>query len=142
MRIAESNINLTATRLFHQEQHTEESLEAWVGEERPEPKDRKPNLRGINGPLATDTIHLSTKGLAARAAAHRARHQIPPVKVEEAEPEKKKYIDAKLEAMRVTIEMLTGKKIKISDFSPEAPDTPEVQQPTQEGSPPQKVGWG
>lgn len=142
MRIAESNINLTATRLFHEEQHTEESLEAWIGEERPERGDKTPQVRNVRRPLSNDTFTLSARSLAAQASAHRARHHAPPTKVEETPSEKKQIIDPKLEAMRMTIEMLTGKKIKIADFSPDAPETQNIPDPTPENNPPQKVGWG
>lgn len=144
MRIEASSINLAATRSYYEEQRSEETLEAWVGDERPQQGAKTPQVRDISGPLAADTIALSAKGLAARAAAHRARHHPAPAKAEAAESEQKPRLDAKLEALRMTIEMMTGKKIRIGNFSPhetEAPTPTAPPQPPAENAP-ERVGWG
>ncbi len=140
MRIAESSINLTATRSFHEEQHTEESLEVWVGER----TEQGNNPNNPRGPQTADTIKLSARSLAAQASVVRARHQavVANPKAEAASVETKKILNAKLEALRMTIELLTGKKIRVANFSPHATATPEAAPAATENNQPQKVGWG
>ena len=144
MRIEASSINLAATRSYYQEQHSEESLEAWIGENRPQPgnSENTPARRPVGGPMDGDTVSLSARSLASQAAAHRARLPSPPAKVEEPETEKKPLLDAKLEALRMTIEMLTGKKIKVSNYTPHQPTAPEPNPAATADSEQQRVGWG
>ncbi|MDP2002380.1 MAG: hypothetical protein Q8J86_05555 [Desulfurivibrionaceae bacterium] len=134
MKIAAAGVSLASAHALHEEQTRQESLRFWVGDERPV-------FAGEEEPPAV-RVRISAE---ARQREQAVSQSLPGGDVAEAPaadaspPE-----DPKLTAMRLILEALTGRKIRITSFeplSPESPGTPQQGASPQE-SPPARQGWG
>ena len=136
MKIAAAAVSLASSHALHEEQTREESLRFWVGNERPV-------FAGEEAPAAAVQVRISPEGrqrqqtaiqpLAAAAAA-------PPDVSPPAE-------DPKLQAMRLILEALTGKKIRITSFEPVSSEDAGPYPGAAQGAnpaepPPARQGWG
>ena len=136
MKIAAAAVSLASSHALHEEQTREESLRFWVGNERPA-------FAGEEAPAAATQVRISPEGrqrqqtaiqpLAAAAAA-------PPDVSPPAE-------DPKLQAMRLILEALTGKKIRITSFEPVSSEDAGPYPGAAQGAnpaepPPARQGWG
>lgn len=136
MKIASSDL-LFATSHSTVTQHTvKETLKLWVG-------DQRPDFEGRSGPGANtprphgDVVNLSTQG---KATAEATRSD----KAAEVDPEKELEKNPKTQLIRLMIEALTGKKIKlvhVENSDTKSPSTPGQAQPSTQ-NPGQRAGYG
>jgi len=113
MKIENASLKMTSTHEFRQEQNREESLRSWVGQERP-------RFAGDGqGPDAVQ-VRLSPEALQLRAIA------APQPLADAAAVDQTPVEDPKLQTMRLILEALTGRKIRINHFEPTTPETPET----------------
>ncbi|MFA6499110.1 MAG: hypothetical protein WC256_08375 [Desulfurivibrionaceae bacterium] len=137
MKIAAAAVSLASTHALHEEQVREESLRFWVGNERPV-------FAGEEEPAAAQ-VRISQEGRQLQQAAAQplvAADGAAGTPSETSPPE-----DPKLKAMRLILEALTGKKIRITSFEPasseNAPPYPGAAQGTKPAeSSVARQGWG
>lgn len=118
MKIAASEVTLTAGHSFVSEQRSEESLRLLTREGRADPGERENPLGGL-----VDRVTLS--------AGIKNPSYIPPGKTSPVpdEPDNPAAEDPRLRAIRLTLEALTGKRIRVSSFSEYAGSTGPVSPP-------------
>jgi len=133
MKIATGAVNLASTHVLHVEQTREESLRVWVGNERPvfSGEEVPPGAQVLISPEARQLRQAAVPPMAAGE----------PAAVAPSDPAPEE--DPKLKAMRLILEALTGRKIRIASFEPVSsenalPDSGA----TQTDSPPARQGWG
>ena len=137
MKIATAAVNLTSTHTLHEERSKEESLRLWVGNERPV-------FAGEEEPAAA-LVQLSPE---ARTRQQQAAAQALVVggAAAEAPIEDSPAEDPRLKAMRLILEALTGRKIRITSFAPasfeSAGSAPLAQGTNPAEQPPVRQGWG
>lgn len=124
MKIASAELQFAATHQLFQQRETQESLRVWVGERPADGREVAQSARERRDPVS-----LSAEGLASAAS------DVP------AEAEDAIDADPRLTLIRIMIEALTGKKIRIFDAEElqaahsrsnrqaEAPDTPSQPPP-------------
>ena len=137
MKIATAAVSLASTHALHEEQTREESLRLWVGNERPV-------FAGEKEPAAVQ-VQISPEGRQLQQAASQ-----PLVAADGASatpPDTSPPEDPKLKAMRLILEALSGKKIRITSFEPVATEDavsyPDAAQGANPAEPPvARQGWG
>lgn len=130
MQIVESQVSLAATHYKMQEHSIEENLLIWVGDSPPD--DGEASAPAANS--MRDSVTISIKAL------NMTRDTQEQSVVESAEGDESGLIDPKLQTIRRIMELLTGREIKVMNFTPEADaaDIPEtVSSPESE-----REGWG
>lgn len=134
MKIAAAGVSLASAHALHEEQSREESLRFWVGNERPvfDGEEELPASRVLISPEARQHAQAMSQSLLAGDGVEAAPADASP-------PE-----DPKLTAMRLILEALTGRKIRITSFAPLSPEDPGT---PQQGASPEKTpaarqGWG
>lgn len=132
MRISEANVAFHSAHHQEQEHIREETLRVWVGNERPD-------FEGDDRPRQTASppaviVHLSPA----------ARYQPPsPVSATSEPLEPTSQEDPKLRAIRLVLEALTGKNIRVAAFTPaEAPAPAPITAPAAASGQPPRQGWG
>lgn len=130
MKIADANVSLTSIHQYQQEQSREESLRVWVGRERPLFAGEEAGPEAMQVRLSEQARQLAAAA-SVRTCAAAGDGEVA------AE-------DPKLQAMRLILEALTGRKIRISRFETTAPSAPAA--PEGEGAAgaegPPRQGWG
>lgn len=132
MRIATGAVSLASTHALHTEQTRKESLRVWVGNERPVFAGEEEPPRPL--------VLISPEGRQLQQAAVPPLAAGDPAAVAPSDPVPEE--DPKLKAMRLILEALTGKKIRIASFTPGSPDSVPPPGETPAGSPPARQGWG
>ncbi|MHB1014504.1 MAG: VCBS repeat-containing protein [Desulfurivibrionaceae bacterium] len=138
MKIASAVVNLASTHTLSEEQTRAESLRLWVGNERPV-------FAGEEKPAAAQ-VRISPEG-----RQHQQAAAPPPLVAGDAaattQPDVSPPEDPKLKIMRLILEALTGRKIRITGFAPVSsvnanlsPDAAQGANPAD--SPPARQGWG
>jgi len=136
MKIAAAAVSLTSAHALHEEHTREESLRLWVGNERPV-------FAGEEKPAAAQVrISLEARQLQQATAQSLVAKDIAATPSDASPPE-----DPKLKAMRLILEALTGKKIRITSFEPAPSEKvlpyPGASQGTSPADPaPARQGWG
>jgi len=134
MKIATAAVSLASTHALHEEQTREESLRLWVGNERPV-------FAGEKGPVAAQVLISQEARQLQQAAAQSlvGDAAVAATPLDTSPPE-----DPKLKAMRLILEALTGKKIRITSFeSASAEKSVSYTGAAQEASTPSaRQGWG
>lgn len=136
MKIAAAAVSLTSTHALHEEQTREESLRFWLGNERPV-------FAGEENPAAAQ-VRISPEARQLRQAV------VQPLAVEDPvapSPDASLPEDPKLQAMRLILEALTGRKIRIASFEPAASEEAGPYPGADRGAnpadpPPARQGWG
>ncbi|OGQ98580.1 MAG: hypothetical protein A2505_01910 [Deltaproteobacteria bacterium RIFOXYD12_FULL_55_16] len=128
MKIATAAVNLTSTHSLFEEHTREESLRLWLGNERPV-------FAGEEEPAAQVQISPEARQLQQVAVAAEA-----PLGASSAE-------DPRLTAMRLILEALTGRKIRIASFEAVPSGDPGADPGAPQGTapaepPPARQGWG
>jgi hypothetical protein len=136
MKIAAATVNLTSTHTLHEEQTREESLRFWLGNERPV-------FAGEENPAAAQ-VRISPE---ARQLQQAAAQSLAAEDAAIASPDPSLSEDPKLKAMRLILEALTGKKIRIVSFEPAAAKDAALNPGAAQGAdlanpPPARQGWG
>ena len=138
MKIASAAVTLASSHTLSQEQTREESLRLWVGDERPVFAEKE-------DPAAAQ-IRISPEG--------RQHHQAaasPPVAAADAAatppPDGAQSENPKLKSMRLILEALTGRKIRITGFVPVASEKAGLSFAADQGANPAdsssaRQGWG
>ncbi len=129
MEIAAATVDLTASHSLTSERETSESLRVWEGTRQPR-TDAQP-AENRNTPPVADSTSFSAQALAASRTRESAT----------APPEETPSLDPRLEAIRRTLEILTGRKIRVTSFSPQDSGAAPPSPPTGE-TPQQGAGWG
>lgn len=138
MRISEATVALTSTHLHEQQRLQEETLHFWQGNERPDFEGT-----GRNPPLPTPPAVVVTLSPEARARAKEELVASGKAEAETPAPPDEAAEDPKLRTIRLILEALTGRKIRVTRFTLATPDTPAIPaKPTTEGSAPSRQGWG
>ena len=133
MKIATATVGLASTHALHEEQAREESLRFWVGENRPV-------FAGEEEPAAAQ-VRLSRKARQLQQAAAQSLESAAPP------PEDSPAEDPKLTAMRLILEALMGRKIRITGWealsSENGGSDPGAAQGANPAEPsPPRQGWG
>ncbi len=137
MKIATAAVSLASTHAIQEERVKEESLRFWWGNEQPpfagEEEARAAQVR--ISPAARQLQHAAAQALPAGKVASSAPTEASP-------PE-----DPKLQALRLILEALTGKKIRLAGFAPvssaQASSYPgPARGASQAAPPPARQGWG
>lgn len=127
MKIATAAVNLTSTHTLSEEYTKKETLRFWVGNERPV-------FAGEKAPATQVQISPEARQLQQVAAAA------------DAPPEASSAEDPRLKAMRLILEALTGRKIRIASFESVTSENtaPEgiAQRTAPADQPPARQGWG
>ncbi|MCX5874948.1 MAG: VCBS repeat-containing protein [Deltaproteobacteria bacterium] len=136
MKIATAAVSLASTHALHEEQTREESLRLWVG-------DTRPVFAGEKGPAAAQVQISPEARQLQQAAAQSLVGDTAAATPLDASPSE----DPKLKAMRLILEALTGKKIRITSFEPAAAENSASYPGATQGanpanSPPARQGWG
>lgn len=132
MRISDASVALASAHSYREEQVKEESLRLWVGNERPD--------FGGDGPASSSLTDLVTLSREALDRQRMMAHAGNSAEVEAPAPSEE---DPKLHAIRLILEALTGRKIKVAEFTPTeaaAPVAPSA--PAAADTSPQRQGWG
>jgi hypothetical protein len=131
MKIESSSIILTSSHEFRQEQSREESLRFWIGQERP-------LFAGTGQDPDAVQVRLSPEARQLHAIA------APQPQTDAAAVDQIPVEDPKLMAMRLILEALTGRKIRINSFEPATPAIPATPSamatPEEQGQ--ARQGWG
>lgn len=144
MKIASANVSLASNHTLLQEQSREESLRFWTGEERPV--------------FAGEAPHLVRISPEARRLQSLGNFQTPALQQNGSSQAsvccgRPSSGDPRLDAMRLILEALTGKKINVADFKPRTSPEPVFAGPADNsggtpptgtadsGTPPRR-GWG
>ena len=136
MKIVTAAVSLASTHALHEEQTREESLRLWVGNERPA-------FAGEKGPAAAQVlISPEARQLQQAAAQSLAGDAAAVTPLDTSPPE-----DPKLKAMRLILEALTGKKIRITSFESSSAEKSASYSGAAQGAipaepPPARQGWG
>lgn len=137
MKIATGAVSLTSAHALHEERTREESLRVWVGNERPV-------FAGEEEPAAAQ-VRISPEARQLRQTAVQPLVAADPSEVAPSgsAPEE----DPKLKTMRLILEALTGRKIRIAGFAPvstgnAAPYSGGAPGGDPVDSPPARQGWG
>ncbi|MDP2756945.1 MAG: hypothetical protein Q8O45_04950 [Desulfurivibrionaceae bacterium] len=137
MKIATAAVSLASTHALHEEHAREESLRFWLGNERP-------LFAGEEAP-AVAQVRISPEGRQLQQAA--AQSLMAGVAAAPAPADGSPSEDPKLKAMRLILEALTGKKIRIISLEPFSaedaapyPGTTQGENPA--NSPLDRQGWG
>lgn len=137
MKIATAAVSLASTHTLHEEHAKEESLRFWVGNERPVFAGEE------RGPVAAQVqISQEARQLQQAAVPSLALTEDAAASSESSPPE-----DPKLMAIRLILEALTGRKIRITTFVPgsaedAAPDYGAAPAESPAAAPPERQGWG
>jgi len=137
MKIATAAVSLASTHALHEEHAKEESLRFWVG-------DTRPVFAGEKGPAAAQVlISPEARQLQQAAAQSLVGDAAAAATPLDASPPE----DPKLKAMRLILEALTGKKIRITSFEfasaeNSAPYPGAAQGANPAESLPARQGWG
>ncbi len=137
MKIATGAVSLASAHAFHEERTREESLRVWVGNERPV-------FAGEEEPSGAQ-VRISPEARQLRQTAVQPLVAADPAEVAPSDsvPEE----DPKLKAMRLILEALTGRKIRIAGFAPVSSGNAAPYPRGEPGgnpvdSPPARQGWG
>ena len=136
MKIATAVVSLTSTHALHEEHTKEESLRLWVG-------DTRPVFAGEEEPAAAAQVLISPEGRQLQQAAGQSLVADAVATPPDAFPSE----DPKLKAMRLILEALTGRKIRIASFESLSVDNGGPSSGATQGanpaeSPPARQGWG
>lgn len=137
MKIATASVSLASTHAKQEERAREESLHFWLGNERPV-------FAGEEEP-GTVRVRISP---AARQLQQTAAHSLTTADVATAAPsDATPPEDPKLKAMRLILEALTGKKIRLASFAPvsaahASSSSGAAQEASPASPPPTRQGWG
>lgn len=133
MKIATAAVSLASTHALHEEQTRKESLRLWVG-------DTRPVFAGEKGPAAAQALISPEARQLQQAAAQSLVGEAPAATSPDASPPE----DPKLKALRLILEALTGKKIRITSFAPAAVENSVPYPGAAQGAtpPPTRQGWG
>lgn len=133
MQITAAAVSLTSTHALHEEHTREESLRFWLGNERPAfAGEARPAAAQVRiSPEARQLQQLAAQPLVGEDAALSS-------------PEASLPEDPKLQAMRLILEALTGRKIRMVSFAPaSAEDAGPYPEAAQGADPPSaRQGWG
>ena len=138
MRISDAGVTLASIHNHHEEHIEEESLRFWAGNERPDFEgDRQPAPAdapaAVIVTLSSEALNRAQQKLAASTNLLAETAASPPESSE----------DPELRAIRLILEALTGRKIKVSTFTPTGPGTPAVPaDPSAAAEQPGRQGWG
>ena len=136
MKIATAAVSLASTHALHEEYAREESLRFWVGNERPVfAGEKEPAAAQVRiSPEARQFQRAAAQSLAVGDAAATPSDASPPE-------------DPKLKAMRLILEALTGRKIRITSLDSVSsenggsyPGAVQGENPAE--PPPDRQGWG
>ncbi len=133
MKIAAAGVSLASVHALHEKQTREESLRFWVGNERP--------VFAGEEELPVARVQVSAEARQRKQAM--SQSVLSGEGVEAAPADASPPEDPKLTAMRLILEALTGRKIRITSFAPLSPENPGI--PQQGASPeesPPRQGWG
>ncbi|MHB1378628.1 MAG: VCBS repeat-containing protein [Desulfurivibrionaceae bacterium] len=138
MKIATAAVSLASTHALHEDYAREESLRFWVGKERPV-------FAGEEEPVAAQ-VRISPEGRQLQQAAAQslvAADAAATTTPSDGSPSE----DPKLRAMRLILEALTGKKIRITSLESFSADNGSPSPGATQGanpaeSPPVRQGWG
>ena len=137
MKIAAAAVSLASTHAFHKEQTREESLCFWLGNERPVfAGEAEPPAAQVR--ISPEARQLQQAAAQPLVAADGAASTPPDTSLPE---------DPKLKAMRLILEALTGRKIRIASFEPAASEEAGPYPGADRGAspadpPPARPGWG
>jgi len=133
MKIATAAVSLASTHALHEEHAKEESLRLWVGDKRPvfAGEEEPAAAQVLISPEARQLQQATGQSLVADTAAGAPADASPPE-------------DPKLKAMRLILEALTGRKIRIANFESAAVENsgPDSGAAAQGENPPVRQGWG
>ncbi len=136
MKITDAAVTMTSSSLLREEEIREESLLFWVGDQRPGLRDNP--LPPITEELK-DVVTISTEALAKQSQATAAAPEEEVVKDSIAE-------EPRLRAMRLILEALTGKKIRIANLDDLKTDSctgpDDVSRHAADDGQPVREGWG
>lgn len=137
MKIATAAVSLASTHALHEEHAREESLRLWVGDERPV-------FAGEEGPAAAQVL-ISPEARQLQQAA--AQSLVGDAAAAAAPPDASPPEDPKLKAMRLILEALTGKKIRITSLESVSSENGGLYPGAAQGAnpaepPPARQGWG
>ena len=137
MKIATAAVSLASTHALHEEHAREETLRFWLGNERPV-------FSGEKGPAAAQ-VQISPEARQLHQAA--AQSLVGDAAAAATPPDVSPPEDPKLKAMRLILEALTGKKIRITSFEPASAENSAAYPGAAQGanpadSPPVRQGWG
>jgi len=137
MKIATAAVSLASTHALHQEHAREESFRFWVGDERPV-------FVGEKGPAAAQVLISPEARQLQRAA---AQSLVAGAVSAATPPDTSPSEDPKLKAMRLILEALTGKKIRITSLASVSSENgglyPGAAQGANPAEPPSaRQGWG
>ena len=141
MMIAQAQIQMQSHHLLRQEQSKQETLRTWIGNERPKFEAASPAVAGDQVGQGGDRLSLSETAM--RQYLQKSMQQKAPVEMAVSPTSGE---DPKLTAIRMILEILTGKRINTvtpKNFSKgvdPAVSTRPAEVPSQ-GTPP-KAGWG
>ena len=135
MKIDTAAVSLTSTHTLQEEQTRKESLRFWVGDERPV-------FAGEQAPAAVQ-VQISPEARQLQQAAAQALGAGNDAAAPLPSDDSAALEDPRLEAMRIILEALTGRKIRIARFEPgsaEPPAQPAKTSPAEAQS--TRQGWG
>lgn len=132
MKIDTAAVTLASSHTLREDQAREETLRLWVGNERPV-------FAGEEAPAAAQ-VRISPEGLQRQQA---AMHSLQEEDVVAPQPDDASPEDPRLKAMRLILEALTGRKIRVVSFVPVAPENSGLGQGAGPAdAPPDRQGWG
>jgi hypothetical protein len=144
MKITAAQIQMQSQHLYQHEQSKQESIKTWIGLERP-PFEANATPATEERQGQSDRVTLSTMALRdsmQQAAQQGAAGQATALPSSE-------EVDAKLMAMRILLEAMTGKRITIASLEGFRQDSGATVQPPSQPTPetpqqaaPPKAGWG
>ena len=134
MKIAAAGVSLTSAHALHEEQNRNESLRFWMGNERP--------VFAGEEELPAAQVRISAEARQREQAV--SQSLLGGGAVEAPPPDASPPEDPKLTTMRLILEALTGRKIRITSFAPLSSEDPGIppQGTSPEESPPARQGWG
>ncbi|HSR36696.1 MAG TPA: hypothetical protein VLL73_05890 [Desulfurivibrionaceae bacterium] len=137
MRINDASAVLASSHSYREEHIEEESLRLWVGNQRPD-------FEG-NGQPTPNAIPAAVIVALSDEARSRAQQELvaPLPALETSAPPTAIEQDPKLQAIRLILEALTGKKIRVAEFTPSetaAPTAPPA--PDADNTAPPRQVWG
>lgn len=137
MRIAGSDITLASRHVSVERYERKESLKLWIGDQRPD----------FEGNRINDTVTLSNRGRADEAhARNELRDEADGAeKTEGLGPRDEESLEPRLELLKIIIEEMTGKKIRVyslKDGQSTSPLPEECTKPKEAPQENQRAGWG
>ena len=138
MKIASGAVSLASTHALQEEYEKKESLRFWVGNERPV-FDGEEEPSGVQVRISPESRQLQQAAAQSSVAGASGAEQQPEIS---SSPE-----DPKLKAMRLILEALTGRKIRISSFEAFSSENIAPYPGTDQGAnsadlPVARQGWG